>query len=51
MKWGVEGGYKVQPRLCSGEGKIILLFVKCQGCGSNSEVLIRPGNSDVSAQL
>jgi len=31
--------------------KTILWFVKCEGCGSNSEVLIRPSNSDVSAQL
>ena len=33
------------------EGELRLLFVKCQGCGSNSEVLIRPSNSDSSAQL
>jgi len=51
VKWGVEGGDRVQPRLLSGEIKTNLLFVKCQGCGSNSEELIRPSNSDVSAQF
>jgi len=38
----VQGRYRVQPRLLSEKGKTILLFVKCQGCGSNSEELIRP---------
>jgi len=38
----VEGRYRVQPRLLSEKGKKILSFVKCQGCGSNSEELIRP---------
>jgi len=49
------GGGK--QRLCSGvlkegtgELKPRLLLVKHQGCGSNSEVLIRPSNSGVSAQ-
>jgi len=41
----------VQPRLLSGAGKTIQFFVKRQGCGSNSEVLIRPSNLDVLAQL
>ena len=30
MKWGVEGRDMVQPSLLSGEGKLILSFVKCQ---------------------
>ena len=38
-------------RLLSEEGKLRILFVKCQGCGSNSEKLIRPSNSDVSGTL
>jgi len=42
---------RAPPRLLSGEGKLILLFVKRQGFGSNLEVLIRPSTSDVSAQL
>jgi len=51
MKLGVEGGYRLQQRLLWWKGKLIVLFVMCQGCGSNSEELIRQSNSDVSAQL
>ena len=47
--WGVSGGYMVQPRLLLGEGELRLSFLRCQGCGSNSEVLIqvRPSNFHV----
>ena len=50
---GCSRRVQVQPRLLWGEGKLFpsLLFVKCQGCGSNYKVLIRPSNSDVSAKL
>ena len=51
MKWDIEGGYRVQLRLLSGEGKLSLLFAKCRGCGSNPEEMICPSDSNVSAQL
>ena len=52
VKWGVSGGYRVQPRLLLGEGALRLSFLRRKGCGSNSEVLIqvRPSTSYVSTQ-